>query len=44
MPLPKRWNKSKPPPAGFEAIEATLEAIEHELRDRIKETNERKRN
>ncbi|VEU33347.1 unnamed protein product [Pseudo-nitzschia multistriata] len=43
MPLPKRWNKSKPPPAGFEAIEATLEALEHELRDRIKETNERKR-
>lgn len=27
----------------MEQIEATLEALEHELRDRIKETNERKR-
>eukprot|EP00536_Pseudo-nitzschia_multiseries_P010424 jgi/Psemu1/203263/e_gw1.318.9.1 len=43
MPLPKRWNKKKAPPAGFEIIEGTLEALEHELRDKIKETNEKKR-
>ena len=43
MPLPKRWNKKKAPPPGFEIIEGTLEALEHELRDKIKETNEKKR-
>lgn len=43
MPLPKRWNKKKAPPPGFEVVEATLEALEHELRDKIKETNEKKR-
>jgi bud site selection protein 31 len=43
MPLPKRWNKKRAPPPGFEIIEATLEALEHELRDKIKETNEKKR-
>jgi bud site selection protein 31 len=43
MPLPKRWNKKNAPPPGFEIIEATLEALEHELRDKIKETNEKKR-
>jgi bud site selection protein 31 len=43
MPLPKRWNKKRAPPAGFEIVEATLEALEHELRDKIKETNEKKR-
>jgi bud site selection protein 31 len=45
MPLPQRWHKKKsnPPPAGFESVEATLEALEHELRDKIKETNDKKR-
>ena len=43
MPLPKRWNKKKAPPPGFDIIEPTLEALEHELRDKIKETNEKKR-
>jgi len=43
MPLPKRWNKKRAPPPGFEDVEATLEALEHELRDKIKETNEKKR-
>ena len=43
MPLPKRWNKKRAPPPGFDIIEATLEALEHELRDKIKETNEKKR-
>lgn len=43
MPLPKRWNKKRAPPPGFEVVEATLEALEHELRDKIKETNEKKR-
>jgi bud site selection protein 31 len=43
MPLPKRWHKKKKPPAGFEVVEPTLEALEHELRDKIKDTNEKKR-
>mmetsp|Transcript_18634 Transcript_18634/g.20992 ORF Transcript_18634/g.20992 Transcript_18634/m.20992 type:complete len:277 (-) Transcript_18634:83-913(-) len=43
MPLPKRWNKIRAPPPGFDAVEPTLEALEHELRDKIKETNEKKR-
>lgn len=43
MPLPKRWNKKKAAPPGFEVIEPTLEALEHELRDKIKENNEKKR-
>ena len=45
MPLPQRWHKSKKkaPPPGFEVVEATLEALEHELRDKIKDTNEKKR-
>lgn len=43
MPLPQRWHKKKQPPAGFEVIEPTLEALEHELRDKIKDTNEKKR-
>ena len=46
MPLPKRWhktNKNKRPPAGFEVVEPTLEALEHELRDQVKDTNEKKR-
>jgi bud site selection protein 31 len=43
MPLPKRWNKKRSPPPGFDAVEPILEALEHELRDKIKETNEKKR-
>ena len=43
MPLPKRWNKKRAPPPGFDAVEPILEALEHELRDKIKETNEKKR-
>lgn len=45
MPLPQRWHKKKlqQPPDGFDMIEPTLEALEHELRDKIKETNEKKR-
>jgi bud site selection protein 31 len=43
MPLPQRWHKNKKPPAGFEVIEPTLEALEHELRDKVKETNEKLR-
>lgn len=43
MPLPQRWHKKKKPPPGFDVVEPTLEALEHELRDKIKETNEKKR-
>lgn len=43
MPLPKRWNKTKAPPPGFEVVEPTLETLEHELRDKIKESNEKQR-
>lgn len=52
MPLPQRWHKNKKstqrggrgPPEGFaEVLEPTLEALEHELRDKIKESNEKKR-
>lgn len=43
MPLPKRWHKNKQPPPGFEVVEPTLEALEHELRDKIKDTNEKMR-
>lgn len=43
MPLPKRWHNKKQPPKGFDVVEPTLEALEHELRDKIKESNETKR-
>jgi bud site selection protein 31 len=46
MPLPQRWHKTKKRaiPEGFDVVlEPTLEALEHELRDKIKETNEKKR-
>ena len=43
MPLPQRWHKKKKPPIGFDVVEPTLGALEHELRDKIKETNEKKR-
>jgi len=43
MPLPQRWHKKKPPPPGFDVLEPTLEALEHELRDQIKASSETKR-
>lgn len=39
----KKWNKKKTPPPGFETIEPVLEALENELRDKVKETNANKR-
>lgn len=39
----KKWNKKKKPPAGFETIEPVLEALENELRDKVKESNANKR-
>ena len=39
MPLPQKWNKSKRPPPGFDYIEPILEALENELRDKVKESN-----
>lgn len=39
----KKWNKRKKPPAGFEVIEPVLEALENELRDKVKESNANKR-
>jgi len=38
-----RWGKKKKPPVGFDDVEPTLEALENELRDRVKESNEGKR-
>jgi bud site selection protein 31 len=47
MPLPTKWHKKKgvgkAPPAGFDYVEPTLEALENELRDRVKESNLSKR-
>ena len=43
MPLPRKWNKKKKPPAGFEYVEPVLEALENELRDKVKESNMNKR-
>jgi bud site selection protein 31 len=39
MPLPQKWNKQKRPPPGFDYIEPVLEALENELRDKVKESN-----
>jgi len=41
--MPPSWAKKKKPPKGYEYIEPTLEALENELRDRVKDTNEGKR-
>lgn len=41
MPLRK---SNKPPPAGYEVIEPIIEALENELRDKVKESNAGKRN
>jgi bud site selection protein 31 len=44
MPLPQKWNqKRRKPPAGFDYIEPVLEALENELRDKVKESNLNKR-
>lgn len=44
MPLPTKWNKKKrKPPPGFDYVEPTLEALENELRDKVKESNLNKR-
>jgi len=43
--MPPAWAKKKKKiPKGYECIEPTLEALENELRDRVKDTNEGKRN
>lgn len=39
----KKWSKKKKPPAGFEVLEPVLEALENELRDKVKESNAQKR-
>ena len=43
MPLNSNKWKRKKPPAGFEVIEGVLEALENELRDRVKESNAQQR-
>ena len=44
MPLPQKWNKKKKaPPSGFDYVEPTLEALENELRNKVKESNLNKR-
>ncbi len=39
---PRRSNR--PPPAGYDVIEPVIEALENELRDKVKESNAGKRN
>ena len=39
MPLNSNKWKRKKPPVGFEVVEGVLEALENELRDRVKETD-----
>lgn len=41
--MPPRWGKKRAPPPGFEVVEPILEALENELRDQVKETNDGKR-
>ena len=41
--MPPR-KSTKPPPAGYEVIEPIIEALENELRDKVKESNAGKRN
>jgi bud site selection protein 31 len=45
MPLPQKWNSSKrkPPPPGFDEVAPILEALENELRDKVKESSLNKR-
>jgi bud site selection protein 31 len=44
MPLPQRWNQSrKPPPEGFDSVSPVLDALENELRDKVKESNLKQR-
>jgi bud site selection protein 31 len=40
MPLPTKWNqKKRKPPSGFDYVEPVLEALENELRDKVKDSN-----
>ena len=39
-----RNRTSKPPPPGYEIVEPIIEALENELRDKVKESNLNKRN
>ena len=39
-----RNRTSKPPPPGYDVIEPVIEALENELRDKVKESNLNKRN
>jgi bud site selection protein 31 len=43
MPLPQKWHKKKRPPPGFDYVEPVLEALENELRDKVKDTSEKQR-
>lgn len=43
MPLPTKWNKRRRAPEGFDYVEPILEALENELRDKVKETDPKKR-
>ena len=43
MPLNSNKWKRKIPPPGFEVVEGVLEALENELRDKVKETNAKMR-
>jgi bud site selection protein 31 len=38
-----KWSKKRKPPEGFEVVEPILEALENELRDKVKESNANKR-
>lgn len=39
-----RWaSKKKKPPVGFDVLEPVLDALDNELRDKVKESNENKR-
>jgi bud site selection protein 31 len=42
--MSRKWNnKNRKPPSGFDVIEPVLEALENELRDKVKESNVGKR-
>jgi len=40
----RRWNRGKKPPEGYELISPVIDALENELRDKVKESNENTRN
>ena len=39
----KKWKKGAKPPVGYEIIAPVMEALENELRDKVKESNAQKR-